>query len=141
MDTPIQTLRKQSLVYNKLYTMRIHSLLPPTSFQSTQNGQWYIVTTDPKLGWVRVDRYYQWAELEKMWVRYQFKKVEKNAVLLPKSKPKQTVKPQIFSIEGSRGNVYSVTNNVGVWDCSCPAYGFGRGRDCKHIVKLKNNLN
>ena len=40
--------------------MKIHSLLPPTSFQSVVSGQWYTVTTDPKLGWVAVDRKYGW---------------------------------------------------------------------------------
>ena len=44
--------------------MIINSLLPPTSFQSVISGQWYIVTTDPKLGWVEVDRKYSWEELE-----------------------------------------------------------------------------
>jgi hypothetical protein len=47
--------------------MIINSLLPPTSFQSVIDNQWYIVTTDSKLGWVKVDRKYEWEELNKMW--------------------------------------------------------------------------
>jgi hypothetical protein len=31
-----------------------------------------------------------------------------------------------------------VINDDGVWTCSCPAHGFGRGKDCKHIVQIKN---
>ena len=46
--------------------MIINSVLPPTSFQSVISGKWYIVTTDPKLGWVEVNRKYGWEELEKM---------------------------------------------------------------------------
>ena len=48
--------------------MKIHSLLPPVAFQSVVSGQWFIVTTDPKLGWVEVDRKYSWGELQEMWV-------------------------------------------------------------------------
>ena len=52
--------------------MRIHSILPPTSFQSVISGKWYIVTTDPKLGWVEVDRRYDWEELNSMWNKRTF---------------------------------------------------------------------
>ena len=113
--------------------MQIHSLLPPTSFQSVISGQWYIVTTDPKLGWVAVDRKYSWEELKKMWVQKEFKNTEEKVVSLPKKVQKQT-----FSVEGSKGKVYEVVNNNGRWSCDCPAYGFGRGKDCKHITQIKN---
>ena len=115
--------------------MIISSVLPPTSFQSVISGQWYIVTTDPKLGWVKVDRKYSWVELEKMWTKTitKFKKTEEVVVSLPKKVEKQT-----FSVEGSKGKIYEVINNGGRWSCSCPAYGFSRGRDCKHIKELKS---
>lgn len=120
--------------------MKIYSLLPPVAFQSVVTNQWYIVTTDPVLGWVKVDRKYSWAELKEMWVKTinKFKKVEENVVLLPKSKPKQTLKPQIFSIEGSKGKIYEVVNKNGSWSCTCPSYEFSRGRECKHITSIKN---
>jgi len=35
--------------------MNINSLLPPVCIQSVVDGQWYIVTTDSKLGWVKVE--------------------------------------------------------------------------------------
>jgi len=114
--------------------MRIESLLPPVAFQSVISGQWYIVTTDPKLGWVKVDRKYSWSELEKMWTKTitKFKKTEEVVVSLPKK-----VETQTFSVEGSKGKIYEVTNINGRWSCSCPAYGFSRGRECKHIKELK----
>ena len=46
-----------------------------------------------------------------------------------------------WKVSGSKGNVYKVVNDDGFWSCSCPAHGFGRGRDCKHIVELKTKQN
>jgi hypothetical protein len=113
--------------------MIINSLLPPTSLQSPTTGQWYIVTTDPKLGWVPVDRKYEWEELDKMW-----RKVTYGTSLVRRAPKKVHIK-KAYKVDGSRGNVYKVLNDNGVWNCSCPAYGWGRGKDCKHIKKLKNN--
>lgn len=114
--------------------MKIHSLLPPVAFQSVVTNQWYIVTTDPNLGWVKVDRKYSWSELEKMWTKtiVKFKKTEEVVVPLPKSTPKQT-----FSVEGSKGKIYEIINNGGRWSCSCPAFGFSRGNECKHIKQIR----
>jgi hypothetical protein len=114
--------------------MKIHSLLPPVSFQSVVSGQWYIVTTDPKLGWVKVDRNYSWDELNKMWSKVVYKTTEVQ-------KPKQVQKileKKIYNVDGSKGNKYTIINDGGIWNCSCPAHGFGRGKDCKHIKEIKN---
>lgn len=108
--------------------MIINSLLPPTSLQSPTTGQWYIVTTDPKLGWVPVDRKYEWEELNKMWRRVTYG-------LTKKIEPKRI--KTTYKVDGSRGNVYSIVNDSGNWSCSCPAHSFGRGRDCKHIKNIK----
>ena len=62
-----------------------------------------------------------------------FKKDEKSVVSLLKNAKKQT-----FSVEGSKGKIYEVTNVSNIWNCSCPAHGFGRGKDCKHIKNLNN---
>ncbi len=43
-----------------------------------------------------------------------------------------------YKVAGSKGNTYKVINDEGVWTCSCPAHGFGRGKDCKHIISIKN---
>jgi len=107
--------------------MKINSLLPPISFQSPVDGQWYIATTDKDLGWVKVERRYSWEELEKMWKKPTFKK---NKEIISKK--------QTFSVEGSKGNKYTITNDKGIWTCSCPAHGFGRGKDCKHIKQIKS---
>ena len=107
--------------------MKINSLLPPVSFQSVTDGKFYIVTTDKKLGWVEVDRKYSWEELEKMWVR-----PKSNFV---KNKP---IKSKSYSVVGSSGKIYKVVNNRSSWNCSCPAFGWGRGKECKHIKSVKN---
>ena len=112
--------------------MIINSLLPPVCIQSVIDGQWYIATTDSKLGWVKVDRRYSWEELAKMWVKDKFTNKQKSVVSLPKK-----VKKQTFLVEGSKGNKYNVINNDGIWSCSCPAFGWGRGKECKHIKKVK----
>ncbi len=108
--------------------MIINSVLPPVCIQSVVNNQWCIVTTDSKLGWVKVDRKYEWEELNKMWSKktYDTKKVESKRI-------KAT-----YKVDGSRGNVYKVLNDNGKWSCSCPAFGWGRGKDCKHIISIKN---
>jgi hypothetical protein len=108
--------------------MIINSVLPPVCIQSVVNNQWYIVTTDSKLGWVTVDRKYEWEELNKMWNKktYDTKKVESKRI-------KAT-----YKVDGSKGNVYTVLNDNGKWNCSCPAFGWGRGKDCKHIISIKN---
>ena len=108
--------------------MRIRSLLPPTSFQSVLNGQWYIVTTDPKLGWVAVDRSYSWLELESMWDKVTYKTAEVKA----------TTQKKTYKVVGSKNNSYKVVNDGGIWTCNCPASSFRRG-DCKHIKEIKLN--
>ena len=115
--------------------MKIVSNLPPVSFQSVVDGQWYIVTTGKTGKWTKVDRKYDWSEIESMWVREEFKPEQKSVVSLPKKVEKQT-----FSVEGSKGKVYEVVNDNGRWTCSCPAHGFGRGKDCKHIIELKSKI-
>ena len=37
---------------------------------------------------------------------------------------------------GSRGNVYTVTDEGGAWSCTCPASKWQAG-ECKHITALK----
>jgi uncharacterized Zn finger protein len=44
---------------------------------------------------------------------------------------------QAFRVEGSKGNVYSVTcdKNHDNWGCTCPGFNF-RGK-CKHVSKIQ----
>jgi uncharacterized Zn finger protein len=46
---------------------------------------------------------------------------------------------EVFTVNGSKGKVYTITKDKNKYSCTCTAYGFGRGRDCKHILELKNN--
>jgi len=44
-------------------------------------------------------------------------------------------KIQSYTVEGSKGDVYIVTNDNGKWACDCVAGKFGRY--CKHVEKIK----
>ena len=110
--------------------MRIKSHFPPFCFESPVTGKKWIVCTGKGAEWIEVKRWYSWAELEKMWdkIEYGFP-----------TKVTKTPKKE-YKVKGSKGNVYKVVSDDGIWTCSCPAHGFGRGKDCKHIVQIKNKL-
>ena len=110
--------------------MRIKSFLPPISFQGPTSKQWYIVTTGTGEGWIKVDRSYSWVELESMW-----DKITYGAKPIVKSSEKKT-----YKVDGSKGSKYTIVNDEGIWTCSCPAHGFGRGKDCKHIKNIKDGI-
>ena len=110
--------------------MRIKSFLPPISFQGPTSKQWYIVTTGTGEGWIKVDRSYSWAELESMWDKVTFG---------PTAEVKKNSEKKTYKVEGSKGNKYTIVNDDGIWTCSCPAHGFGRGKDCKHIKQIKDD--
>ena len=110
--------------------MRIKSHFPPLCFESPLTGNKYIVCTGDGSGWIEVDRWYGWVELESMW-----DKITYGAKPIVKSSEKKT-----YKVEGSKGNSYMVLNDEGIWTCSCPAHGFGRGKDCKHIKNIKDGI-
>ena len=111
--------------------MRFKSFLPPVSFQAPISKKWYVVCSSDGSGWVEVDKHYSWAEIEPLW--------DKIVYGVTKKAETKRIKAT-FKVEGSRGNIYKVVNDNGVWTCSCPAHGFGRGKDCKHIKNIKNTL-
>jgi len=41
-----------------------------------------------------------------------------------------------YKVLGSKGNIYTVTDESGAWSCTCPASKWQAG-ECKHIAKLK----
>lgn len=41
-----------------------------------------------------------------------------------------------YQVLGSRGNIYTVTNEGGAWSCTCPAAKWQKG-ECKHIQQIK----
>jgi hypothetical protein len=42
---------------------------------------------------------------------------------------------ETHKVAGSKGAVYTVTNDGGAWSCTCPAAKWQKG-DCKHIKSL-----
>ena len=108
--------------------MKIKSHYPPFCFESPLTGKKYIVCTGAGSGWIEVDRWYGWVELESMW-----DKITYEAKPIVKSSEKKT-----YKVEGSKGNKYTIRNDEGIWTCSCPAHGFGKGKDCKHIKNIKD---
>lgn len=109
--------------------MKVRSFYPPTSYYSTQENQWYLVCSSDGDGWVKVSRSYEWREISSIWDRIVYE--------LKEAKKKVTKKLTYF-VEGSRGNKYEVVNGGGTWSCSCPSFGFGRGKSCKHIIQIQN---
>lgn len=41
-----------------------------------------------------------------------------------------------YQVPGSKGAIYTVTDDQGSWTCTCPASRWQKG-ECKHIVQLK----
>ena len=109
--------------------MRFKSYYPPLSYKGAISNQWYVICSSDGDGWVEVNRHYSWNELEKLWDKIEYSK--------PKEFQKVKVKKE-WKVSGSKGNVYGVVNDGDFWTCSCPAHGFGRGKDCKHIKQIKD---
>jgi hypothetical protein len=45
---------------------------------------------------------------------------------------------ETFRVPGSKGAVYTVTNDRGSWTCTCPASKWQAG-ECKHIRQVNSN--
>jgi hypothetical protein len=110
--------------------MKFRSFYPPVSYKGDVSGKWYVICSSDGDGWVEVGRPYTWAELKEMWQKIEYTKKLKVSI--------SKVKKAEYKVKGSKGKIYNVTNDGGYWSCSCPAYGFGRGKECKHIVSLRN---
>jgi len=66
-----------------------------------------------------------------------FKEVENRwNFVVAEDEPVETVGRQ-YQVPGSKGAIYTVTDDNGAWSCTCPASKWQKG-DCKHIVKLKS---
>jgi hypothetical protein len=52
-----------------------------------------------------------------------------------KAKAKPEVKVETYTVKGSKGDEYTVTNEAGRWACTC--VGFGFRKDCKHIQGVR----
>jgi hypothetical protein len=81
-------------------------------------------------------------EVQEMTTPYRFKasgrkfqEVENIWNFLVEDRPEPT-KGREYRVSGSGRNVYTVTDDAGLWSCTCPASKWQKG-ECKHIVKLK----
>lgn len=41
---------------------------------------------------------------------------------------------KVWTVEGSKGNKYTVTRSNSKWDCTCPGFSFRK--TCKHVSEL-----
>ena len=65
-----------------------------------------------------------------------FKEVNNHWGFSPQEEP--VLVGETHKVPGSKGAVYTVTNDRGSWTCTCPASKWGKG-ECKHISQLKSN--
>ncbi len=57
--------------------MRFKSSHPPFSYEGVFSNQKYVICSSDGDGWVKVDRYFSWNDLEKLWDKIEYgKKVE-----------------------------------------------------------------
>jgi hypothetical protein len=107
----------------------IYSLLPPTIIKAVNKSGWFVVTTDKSIGWIYTDVEYTLKELYSVWVRD-----IRPVVWGEKIQPAPV---ELFTVNGSKGKVYVITKDNNKYSCTCPSYGFGRGKHCKHIIELQ----
>ncbi len=106
--------------------VKYKSHYPPVCLQGPVSRQWYIIANGK---WHEVQRKYSWEEIDSMWEKVEY------------SKPKEEIKiKKAYVVKGSKGNEYEVVADDGHWSCTCPAHGFGRGKDCKHIKQIKDEI-
>ena len=51
------------------------------------------------------------------------------------SLPSPNVMIKTYNIQGSKGNIYTVTQDRSYWDCDCPGFRFRN--QCKHVDRFK----
>ena len=102
----------------------VKSSLNPAIFKSPTTGKTFIVAGDQP--WIEVPEGTTLDEVT-------WKPLQK-----PQKDPVASHE-QIFKVEGSKGNKYTVRHATnGSWSCECVGYGYRR--KCKHIEKAKENI-
>jgi hypothetical protein len=102
----------------------VESLLNPAIFKSHASGKTYVVAGDQP--WIEVPEGTTLNDVR--WIR----------APQPETDPVD-VQEQIFKVEGSKGNKYTVKRAQNdSWSCECVGYGY-RQR-CKHIEKAKERI-
>ena len=83
-------------------------------------------------------------EIQEMNTPYKFKASGRKFREVPNTwgfrleeEPEEAVGTQ-YRVPGSKGSVYTVTNDSGSWSCTCPASKWQKG-ECKHILSLKTD--
>lgn len=82
-------------------------------------------------------------EVKEMSTPYRFKASGRKFKEVPNTWgffPREEIEPvgETHRVLGSKGAVYTVTNDRGSWTCTCPASKWQKG-ECKHIVQLKSS--
>ena len=71
--------------------------------------------------------------------RRKFKEVENTVGYVEPERKLETaigIGAKEYKVPGSKGNIYTVTDDAGAWACTCPASKWQK-RDCKHVVAIK----
>jgi len=68
-----------------------------------------------------------------------FKEVENRWNFVIKEDEVVEIAGRQYQVPGSKGAIYTVTDDAGVWSCTCPASKWQKG-DCKHIKNLQSSL-
>ena len=81
-------------------------------------------------------------EIEEMGTPYRFKASGRKFREVPNTwgfSPKEELIPtgETHRVAGSKGAVYTVTNDRGSWTCTCPSAKWQKA-ECKHITALKS---
>ena len=102
----------------------VESILNPAIFRSHTSGKTYIVAGDQP--WIEVP---EGTTLDKV-------------VWKPLQKPQNApsdAQEQIFKVEGSKGNKYTVKRAANdSWSCECVGYSYRQ--KCKHIARAKERI-
>ena len=104
--------------------IEVKSTLNPAIFKSHTSGKTYVVAGDQP--WIEVPAGTTLNEVR--WIpSYE-----------PQKHPSDA-REQIFKVEGSKGNKYTVRcSESGSWSCEC--IGFGFRHKCKHIEKAAKEI-
>jgi len=101
----------------------IESTLNPAIFKSPLTGKTYIIAGNQP--WFEVPPDTTLDDVK--WI----------SLYKPQKAPADT-RELVFTVEGSKGNKYTVKcHKNDIWNCTCVGFGF-RGK-CKHVTKYREN--
>ena len=66
-----------------------------------------------------------------------FKEVPNRWNFVVREEEPEAVAGKQYQVPGSKGAIYTVTDDAGVWSCTCPASKWQKS-ECKHIKALKS---